>query len=96
MNIHAMLINWEANMLDAQRIISSDSSGYVILFDCTDPKNEIYHLFDNVSEMTAEKGIAMGSNNFELVPVKQNLTRKIKYSAPNSYLGFRCIAVIEK
>jgi hypothetical protein len=85
----------EADLLKAKEKIAIDSTGYT-LFECGDAKEDIYHLFDNVSEMTAEKGIAMGANNFELVPAKQNLTRKIKYTGSNSYLGFRCIAVVEK
>ena len=58
-------------------------------------ENEIYNYFDNVSEMTSEKGVAMGGNNLELFELRENITRTKTYSAPNAYLGFRCIAKFE-
>jgi formylglycine-generating enzyme required for sulfatase activity len=60
-----------------------------------EPKSKVYHMFDNVSEMTLEKGTAMGSNNYDLTDPKTNLTRVIQYNAPATYLGFRCVAEIQ-
>lgn len=55
-------------------------------------KSDIIHMFDNVSEMTSEKGTAMGANNLELIGLEDNLTKIYHYKKPNSYLGFRCVA----
>ena len=40
---------------------------------------DIVHLFDNVSEMTAAKGKALGGNNNLYLPVSENLTRVFQY-----------------
>ncbi|MEJ8804194.1 hypothetical protein [Pontibacter sp. H249] len=58
-------------------------------------KKRLYNLFDNVSEMTQAKSIAMGANNYQLTELENNLTQIIKYDAPNIYIGFRCIAEFE-
>jgi formylglycine-generating enzyme required for sulfatase activity len=79
---------------ETRKIIKKDSTQY-ILVDREKPKSRIYNLFDNVTEMTFEKGIAMGSNNYDLTDPKTNLTRLIKYNSPNTYLGFRCVAEME-
>jgi formylglycine-generating enzyme required for sulfatase activity len=55
-------------------------------------QNRLFNLFDNVSEMTSEKGIAVGGNNLDLIDIDQNLTRVFRYKEPHEYLGFRCIA----
>ena len=62
------------------------------LIDQIENNSIAYDLFDNVTEMTSEKGVAMGSNNFELTEIRVNLSRIIKYEIPNPYLGFRCVA----
>jgi formylglycine-generating enzyme required for sulfatase activity len=84
----------EKDLLEARRIIGKDSVKY-LLFDREKIKNRIYDIFDNVTEMTLEKGVAMGVNNDELVDLKTNLIREYKYNTSNAYLGFRCIAEIE-
>ena len=71
------------------------ASGQYNFTDTEKPTSRIYNMFDNVTEMTLEKGIAMGSNNHELTDLKTNLTRLIKYNSSTSDLGFRCIAEIE-
>jgi formylglycine-generating enzyme required for sulfatase activity len=81
--------------LEATKKIIKKYSGQYILTDREKPKSKIYNMFDNVSEMTLEKGIAIGSNNHELTDLNTNLTRLIKYDSPNKYLGFRCVAEIE-
>jgi formylglycine-generating enzyme required for sulfatase activity len=79
---------------ETRRIIKKDSTHYTLV-DREKPKSRIYNMFDNVTEMTFEKGIAMGSNNYELAVPKTNLTNLIKYNSPNTYLGFRCVAEME-
>lgn len=53
--------------------------------------NLIYNLFDNVSEMTSEKGTAVGGNNY-MLPTEDKMKRSFKYEVPHPMLGFRCIA----
>lgn len=52
----------------------------------------MYDLFGNVSEMTLEEGVALGSNNLELTNYKADLYSVVAYDSANSYLGFRCVA----
>ncbi|MEM6805586.1 MAG: SUMF1/EgtB/PvdO family nonheme iron enzyme, partial [Bacteroidota bacterium] len=59
------------------------------------PKNLVYDLFSNVSEMTATKGIAKGGSNFVLLK-QESLKTDVKYRQPNKYLGFRCVAEIKR
>jgi formylglycine-generating enzyme required for sulfatase activity len=59
-------------------------------------KYRIYHLFSNVSEMTSEKYIAVGSNNKQLTSIDLNIRKKVTYDSPSAYLGFRCIAEVEE
>lgn len=56
------------------------------------PKPRVYDLFGNVSEMTLEEGVALGSNNLELANYKADLYSVVAYDSANSYLGFRCVA----
>lgn len=84
----------EKALEETKKRIRKDSTQY-LLNEIAKPKSRIYNMFDNVSEMTLEKGIAMGSNNYELTDAKANLTRLIKYNSPNAYLGFRCVAEME-
>ena len=56
-------------------------------------KHGIYHLFGNVAEMVAEKGIAKGGsweNDYDEVMSGKDFT----YDKPMSWLGFRCVCVI--
>lgn len=84
----------EKELEETRKIIKKDSTQYTLI-EREKPKSRIYNMFDNVTEMTFEKGIAMGSNNYELADPKVNLTRLIKYDSPNTYLGFRCVAEME-
>ena len=79
---------------ETKQTVKKDSGQY-ILIDREKPKTRIYDMFGNVTEMTLEKGIAMGSNNYELADTKTNLTKLIKYNSANTYLGFRCVAEME-
>jgi formylglycine-generating enzyme required for sulfatase activity len=71
------------------------NAGEYLLINREKTKSRVYDLFDNVTEMTHDKGVAMGANNYELTDLKTNLTRWVKYDSPNAYLGFRCIAEME-
>ena len=84
----------EKELEEAKKLIKKDSTQYNLV-NSEKPKSRVYNMFDNVTEMTLEKGTAMGSSNYELTNPKANLTRLIKYSSPNTYLGFRCVAEIE-
>jgi formylglycine-generating enzyme required for sulfatase activity len=82
----------EIDLTETKKLIQKDSGQYVVI-GIEKPKSRIYNLFDNVSEMTLDKGIAMGSNNYNLDDLKTNLTNVVyHYNATNSYLGFRCVA----
>lgn len=84
----------EEEIKEAKQKIKKDTTQYTLI-DREKPKARVYDLFDNVTEMTFEKGIAVGSNNYDLTDPQTNMTRLIRYNAPNIYLGFRCIAEIE-
>ncbi len=53
----------------------------------------VYHLFDNVSEMTETRGIAKGANF--LTNQNQNFKIKIPYCKPEAWLGFRVVKVVK-
>lgn len=55
-------------------------------------KGEVLNMFDNVSEMTDQNGIAVGANNSDLIDLEQNLIKTYGYDMPSFYIGFRCIA----
>lgn len=58
-------------------------------------KGKIVNLHDNVSEMIAEKGIAMGSNWRKQAGVDSSDGMPVvSYDAPSNYVGFRCVAEI--
>ncbi len=59
-------------------------------------RNKVYNLFDNVSEMVLENGIAKGANNLDLSEdVRKTINRKLQYSGPHAYVGFRCVAEVQ-
>ena len=66
-----------------------------VVFVSDEFDDRVYHLFDNVSEMTSVRNVAMGSNNLDIFEIEQNLTKTIRYESPNIYLGFRCVAEVE-
>jgi formylglycine-generating enzyme required for sulfatase activity len=55
-------------------------------------KKDALHLFDNISEMTSEKGLAIG-NNFTDVQKGLNVHN---YSKPEKWLGFRCACEVNR
>ncbi|WP_066839392.1 SUMF1/EgtB/PvdO family nonheme iron enzyme [Rufibacter ruber] len=72
-----------------KKLSSKKSSPYILIAE-ENPKARVYHFFNNVTEMTLEKGIAMGSNNHELLNNTSTLTNNlIKYNDPHPYLGFK-------
>jgi len=56
-------------------------------------RNGAYDVFGNVSEMTASKGHSKGGN-FTKYAIKSHPDSVQYYVKPESWLGFRCIAVI--
>jgi uncharacterized protein (TIGR02145 family) len=81
--------------LKATRRTMAKKKGQYAFTATKEPQSKVYHMFDNVSEMTVEKGTAMGSNNYDLTDLKTNLTRVIKYNSPTTHLGFRCVAEMQ-
>jgi len=81
--------------LRATRKLIEKATGRYTMVDRRDTKEMVYDLFQNVSEMTSESGVAMGANNGDLAELHANPTRQIKYTSPNSYIGFRCIAAFD-
>jgi formylglycine-generating enzyme required for sulfatase activity len=63
-----------------------------ILISIPELANRMCHMFDNVSEMTQEYGIAVGANNSDLIDLEKNLNKTYAYDKPSFYIGFRCVA----
>jgi len=84
----------EKELAETKKRTRKDATQYYMT-KTENPEPRIYHLFDNVSEMTLEIGIAMGANNLELPDLEANLTRVIQYTTQDAYLGFRCVAETE-
>jgi len=78
----------------AKALVNKDSGQYSVT-DITSTKERLGNLFDNVSEMTQERGVAMGSNNHKLMDPKEAVEQSIAYDRPHPYLGFRCVAEVE-
>ena len=77
----------------SREVMEKKGSSYYYLKSNPQPQDQIYNYFDNVSEMTLEKGVAMGDNNIDMSDdLESNLSRIINYTSPNAFLGFRCIA----
>ena len=60
------------------------------IYQTQDPKLGMFNLFDNVAEMTSEKGVAMGGS-WALANEGNRFDRKFNYAVPESWLGFRCL-----
>ncbi|MEL7145531.1 MAG: SUMF1/EgtB/PvdO family nonheme iron enzyme, partial [Bacteroidota bacterium] len=58
--------------------------------------DEVVHLFDNVSEMTATKGQALGGNNNLFLSPSESIRRVLNYKEPQFFLGFRCVVEFEE
>ena len=71
--------------------IEMDSTQYSVISVTWKEEKFLAHLFGNVSEMTAEKGVAMGGNNFKLQQADSSLHEMLLYKGPHPYLGFRCV-----
>ncbi len=84
----------EQDLLNTRKLLSQKPGEYY-MNSATVRKNRTYNLFDNVSEMTAQKGLALGNSNKKLDELSSNLTKEVQYNAADAYLGFRCIAVLE-
>ncbi|BDD02848.1 SUMF1/EgtB/PvdO family nonheme iron enzyme [Aureibacter tunicatorum] len=54
----------------------------------------IYNFFDNVSEMTLRKGVAMGASQEVFISPEESLVKLMNYDYPSPYLGFRCVAEV--
>ncbi|WP_196889488.1 SUMF1/EgtB/PvdO family nonheme iron enzyme [Aureivirga sp. CE67] len=59
-----------------------------IVYDLVANEKGFYHLFDNISEMTSTKGIAMGDNYYHN---KGTFKNQVKYTKPEVWLGFRIV-----
>ena len=60
------------------------------IFSTQDQKTGLFNLFDNVAEMTSERGIAMGGS-WRLANQESKYDREFNYAVPSAWLGFRCI-----
>jgi formylglycine-generating enzyme required for sulfatase activity len=60
------------------------------------PANEknIYNLFGNVAEMINEYGVSVGGG-WAHGPDEAGFNNTIPYSAPESWLGFRCVCIVK-
>lgn len=54
-----------------------------------------YNMIGNVAEMVSEKGIAKGGS-FDHILEECKIINNQYYSRPERWLGFRCVAVVEK
>jgi len=52
-----------------------------------------YNMIGNVGEMTAEKGIAKGGH-YDLPIEYCKVKEAMSYTAPNRWLGFRCVCQV--
>jgi formylglycine-generating enzyme required for sulfatase activity len=90
----------EKDLKDAQKRMAKVDGAYTLVAS-ENPKDKLYHLLDNVSEMTLKKGTAMGGNNYDLYKLNgsaapEALMKNSTYSEPTPYLGFRCVAEVGK
>lgn len=60
------------------------------VFSGMDDELGMFHLHGNVSEITSDKGIAVGGN-WTLSNNKIDFNKKIEYEGAQAWLGFRCI-----
>lgn len=79
-------------MLDKTKKKLGKNSEEYFLNSISELANRMYHMFDNVSEMTQEYGVAVGANNSDLIDLERNLSKTYTYDKPSFYIGFRCVA----
>lgn len=60
------------------------------VYNQLDDKLAMYNLFNNVAEMTAEKGVAMGGS-WQAGNEASKFDKEFSYGSPEAWLGFRCI-----
>lgn len=60
------------------------------VYNQLDDKLAMYNLFNNVAEMTAEKGVAMGGS-WQAGNDTNKFDKEFSYDSPEAWLGFRCI-----
>lgn len=84
----------KAYKLKKNTLINSDSE-LTHIYQDMDPKLAMYNLFNNVAEMTAEKGIAMGGS-WQKENAARRFDQKFNYEGSEAWLGFRCIFEIIK
>ncbi|OEK00142.1 hypothetical protein BFP97_00805 [Roseivirga sp. 4D4] len=60
------------------------------IYNAKDSKVGFFNLFDNVSEMTSEDGIAVGGS-WVSPNTEENYQQTFEYSGPAAWLGFRCV-----
>lgn len=55
---------------------------------------KLHNMIGNVAEMTAEKGVCKGGS-FHHPLEESKITAQISYTAPEAWLGFRCVCIPE-
>ena len=60
------------------------------IFSNQNEKTGLFNLFDNVAEMTSERGVAMGGS-WRLTNKESKYDRQFNYASASAWLGFRCI-----
>ncbi|MGW8122436.1 SUMF1/EgtB/PvdO family nonheme iron enzyme [Roseivirga echinicomitans] len=75
--------------VDRNKLLNSSKKVHYI-FANMDKKLGLFGLHDNVAEMTSEKGVAMGGS-WNSKSAQADFTKKSEYTAPQAWLGFRCI-----
>lgn len=66
--------------------------GSMVEFENATREDVIIHLFDNVSEMVAEPGLAKGGNNEHLILFSESTDWYLQYDSPHQMVGFRLVA----
>lgn len=73
----------------------NDDSKLSHVYSHLDNKLAMHNLFNNVAEMTDEKGVAMGGS-WQKGNEANRFDQQFSYEAPEAWLGFRCIFEILK
>ncbi len=81
---------YEKEFKTSKNDVLNSSSKVHDVFSAMDQKLGLFGLHDNVAEMTSEQGIAMGGSWMNK-SAQADFTKKSEYSAPQAWLGFRCI-----
>lgn len=84
--------NQKAFKLSKSKLMKEYSTIHDIYFE-SDNRIGFFNVYDNVSEMTSEKGLAVGGSWNEANPGKQ-YAKEFPYQGPNAWTGFRCVMEI--